>query len=33
LLSRKSDNIIFKILSDMDFKMKGIEKKARVAEN
>ena len=33
LLSRKSDNIIFKILSDIDFKMKGIEKKARVAEN
>jgi len=33
LLSRKSDNMTFKILSDIDFKMKGIEKKARVAEN
>ena len=33
LLSRKSDNIIFKILSDIDFKMKGIEKKSRVAEH
>lgn len=33
LLSRKSDNVIFKILSDIDFKMKGIENKARVAEN
>ena len=29
LLSRKSDNIILKILSDIDFNVKGIEKKAR----
>ena len=33
LLSRKNDNIIFKILLDIDFKMKGIEKKSRVAEH
>ena len=33
LLSRKSDSIIFQILSDIDFKMKGIEKKAMVVKN
>jgi len=33
LLSRKSDSIIFQILSDIDFKMKGIEKKAMVAKH
>jgi len=33
LLSRKNDGIIFQILSDIDFKMKGIEKKAMVAKH
>ncbi|BCZ47661.1 hypothetical protein psyc5s11_37280 [Clostridium gelidum] len=33
LLSRKNDSIIFQILSDIDFKMKRIEKKALVAKN
>lgn len=33
LLSRKSDSIIFQILSDIDFKMKRIEKKDMVAKN
>ena len=33
LLSRKSDSIIFQILSDIDFKMKGIEKKSMAAKN
>jgi len=32
LLSRKSDGVIFQILSDMDFKMKRIEKKSIVAK-
>jgi len=32
LLSRKSDNVIFQILSDIDFKMKGFEKKSIFAE-
>lgn len=32
LLSRKSDGIIFQILSDIDFKMKRVEKKSMVAE-
>jgi len=33
LLSRKNDGIIFQILSDIDFKMKTIEKKSLVAKN
>lgn len=33
LLSRKSDSIIFQILSDIDFKMKGLEKKSMAAKN
>lgn len=33
LLSRKSDSIIFQILSDIDFKMKVFEKKSMVAKN
>lgn len=33
LLSRKNDSIIFQILSDIDYKMKGIEKKAMFAKN
>lgn len=33
LLSRKNDGIIFQILSDIDFKMKGIEKKAMAAKH
>ena len=33
LLSRKNDSIIFQILSDIDFKMKTIEKKSLVAKN
>jgi hypothetical protein len=33
LLSRKNDSIIFQILSDIDYKMKGIEKKAVFAKN
>ena len=33
LLSRKNDSIIFQILSDIDFKMKRIEKKDLVAKN
>jgi hypothetical protein len=32
LLSRKSDNLIFQILSDIDFKMKGIENTAKIAK-
>lgn len=33
LLSRKSDSIIFQILSDIDFKMKGLEKKSMAAKH
>lgn len=33
LLSRKSDSIIFQILSDIDFKMKGFEKKSMTAKH
>lgn len=33
LLSRKSDSIIFQILSDIDFKMKGLEKKSIAAKH
>lgn len=33
LLSRKNDNIIFQILSDIDIKMKGLDKSARVAKS
>ena len=33
LLSMKSDGIVFKILSDIDFKMKRMEKKATVIKN
>ena len=33
LLSRKNDSIIFQILSDIDFKMKRIEKKAIAVKN
>lgn len=33
LLNRKSDSIIFQILSDIDFKIKGIENKAMFAKN
>ena len=32
LLSRKSDSVIFQFLSDIDFKMKGIEKKERLVK-
>lgn len=33
LLSRKNDNIIFQILSDIDIKMKGLDKSTRVAKS
>lgn len=33
LLNRKSDSIIFQILSDIDFKMKGMEKKSIAAKH
>lgn len=33
LLSRKSDSIIFQILSEIDFKMKGLENKSIAAKN
>jgi hypothetical protein len=33
LLSRKSDSIIFQILSDIDYKMKGLEKKSMAAKH
>jgi len=33
LLSRKNDGIIFQILSDIDFKMKGVENKAMAAKH
>ena len=33
LLSKKSDSIIFQILSDIDFKMKGLEKQSMAAKH
>lgn len=33
LLSRKNDNIIFQILSDIDIKMKGIDNSTRIAKS